>query len=260
MDRSYLFAPGHNAKLLRVFEAGADAVMLDLEDAVPPTPRTRPGMVAEALVDPRLGRVNAARTEVRGRPRAVGRAFGIRIPKAESADDVRWVAERAPASRSSARSRAPGVLAAAEIAPRRGAAPGHGGVDLQNDLKRTEPPDPVRPLPPGGRVPGGRPGAADRQRLPQARRRGGLRGRPSSPARSALRQVGHPSTPAARPPPGVHPSEGSSAGPARSWRLRGRRRRRAPAARRGVRRPAGGATRPPSAGVGGHTLLTGEAA
>ena len=37
MDRSYLFAPGHNAKLLgRVFEAGADAVMLDLEDAVPP--------------------------------------------------------------------------------------------------------------------------------------------------------------------------------------------------------------------------------
>jgi hypothetical protein len=37
MDRSYLFAPGHNPKLLtRVFDAGADAVMLDLEDAVPP--------------------------------------------------------------------------------------------------------------------------------------------------------------------------------------------------------------------------------
>jgi citrate lyase subunit beta / citryl-CoA lyase len=33
MHRSYLFAPGHNAKLLaNVF----DAVMLDLEDAVPP--------------------------------------------------------------------------------------------------------------------------------------------------------------------------------------------------------------------------------
>jgi hypothetical protein len=32
MHRSYLFAPGHNAKLLRrVFEAGADAVILDLE-------------------------------------------------------------------------------------------------------------------------------------------------------------------------------------------------------------------------------------
>ena len=34
MDRSYLFAPGHN-ELLKVFDAGADAVMLDLEDAVP---------------------------------------------------------------------------------------------------------------------------------------------------------------------------------------------------------------------------------
>ena len=53
MDRSYLFAPGHNAKLLgRVFEAGADAVMLDLEDAVPPDAKdTARAMVAEALVD-----------------------------------------------------------------------------------------------------------------------------------------------------------------------------------------------------------------
>jgi citrate lyase subunit beta/citryl-CoA lyase len=36
MYRSFLFAPGHNAKLLgKVFDAGADAVILDLEDAVP---------------------------------------------------------------------------------------------------------------------------------------------------------------------------------------------------------------------------------
>ena len=42
MDRSYLFAPGHNAKLLnRVFGAGADAVMLDLEDAVRRMRRSR---------------------------------------------------------------------------------------------------------------------------------------------------------------------------------------------------------------------------
>ena len=35
VNRSYLFAPGHNAKLVdRVFTAGADAVILDLEDAV----------------------------------------------------------------------------------------------------------------------------------------------------------------------------------------------------------------------------------
>jgi citrate lyase subunit beta / citryl-CoA lyase len=37
VNRSYLFAPGHNEKLLgKVFDAGADAVILDLEDAVPP--------------------------------------------------------------------------------------------------------------------------------------------------------------------------------------------------------------------------------
>jgi len=141
MDRSYLFAPGHNAKLLgRVFEAGADAVMLDLEDAVPPEAKdTARAMVAEALVDrPAWVRVNAARTELCQADLAAvgGRAFGIRIPKAESADDVRWVAERAPGKPIiCAIESARGVLAAAEIA----AAPGvrhlaMGGVDLQNDL------------------------------------------------------------------------------------------------------------------------------
>jgi citrate lyase subunit beta / citryl-CoA lyase len=141
MDRSYLFAPGHNAKLLgRVFEAGADAVMLDLEDAVPPDAKdTARGMVAEALVDhPAWVRVNAARTEwCEADLAAVGeRAFGIRIPKVESADDVRWVAERAPGKPIiCAVESARGVLAAAEIA----AVPGvrhlaMGGVDLQNDL------------------------------------------------------------------------------------------------------------------------------
>ena len=51
MDRSYLFAPGHNAKLLnRVFQAGVDAVMLDLEDAVPPEAKRKArAMVAEVL-------------------------------------------------------------------------------------------------------------------------------------------------------------------------------------------------------------------
>ena len=64
MDRSYLFAPGHNAKLLdRVFAAGADAVMLDLEDAVPPEAKaTARAMVAEVLPErPAWVRVNAAR-------------------------------------------------------------------------------------------------------------------------------------------------------------------------------------------------------
>jgi citrate lyase subunit beta / citryl-CoA lyase len=141
MDRSYLFAPGHNAKLLsRVFEAGADAVMLDLEDAVPPDAKdTARAMVADALADrPAWVRVNAARTEwCEADLAAIGtRAFGIRIPKAESADDVRWVAERAPGKPIiCAIESARGILAAADIA----AAPGvrhlaMGGVDLQQDL------------------------------------------------------------------------------------------------------------------------------
>jgi citrate lyase subunit beta/citryl-CoA lyase len=141
MDRSYLFAPGHNAKLLhRVFEAGADAVMLDLEDAVPPDAKaTARAMVAEALADhPAWVRVNAAHTELcEADLAAVGeRAYGIRIPKAESPGDVQWVAERAPGKPIiCAIESARGVLAAAEIA----AAPGvrhlaMGGVDLQNDL------------------------------------------------------------------------------------------------------------------------------
>ena len=101
MDRSYLFAPGHNAKLLdRVFDAGADAVMLDLEDAVPPDAKeTARAMVAEALLDhPAWVRVNAAQTAwcEADLDAVAERAFGIRIPKVESAGDVEWVTARAP--------------------------------------------------------------------------------------------------------------------------------------------------------------------
>ena len=102
MQRSYLFAPGHNAKLLRkVFDAGADAVMLDLEDAVPPDAKTMARlMVAEVLADrPAWVRVNAPGTPwcEADLEAVAGRAAGIRIPKAESAEDVQWVADRSPA-------------------------------------------------------------------------------------------------------------------------------------------------------------------
>ena len=65
MDRSYLFAPGHNEKLLgKVFDAGADAVILDLEDAVPPEHKAAARHhVAGALWHrPAWVRINAART------------------------------------------------------------------------------------------------------------------------------------------------------------------------------------------------------
>jgi citrate lyase subunit beta/citryl-CoA lyase len=141
MDRSYLFAPGHNAKLLsRVFQAGADAVMLDLEDAVPPEAKdTARAMVAQALKEKRAWvRVNAAETAwCEADLAAVAEdALGIRIPKVESADAVRWVTARAPGKPIiCAIETARGVLAAPAIA----AVPGvrflaMGGVDLQKDL------------------------------------------------------------------------------------------------------------------------------
>ena len=86
MDRSYLFAPGHNEKLLsKVFDAGADAVMLDLEDAVTIVHKdTERRLVAEVLVEhPAWVRVNAAGTDLCAADLdAVGAvAHGIRIPK-----------------------------------------------------------------------------------------------------------------------------------------------------------------------------------
>ncbi len=145
MHRSYLFAPGHNEKLLdRVFDAGADAVMLDLEDAVPAHAKARArAMVADVLSDRSAWvRINALGTELAAADldAVAGLAAGIRIPKVESAGDVRWVRDRAPdtpliCAIESAR----GILAAQEIA----SVPGirHlslGGVDLRRDLGATD--------------------------------------------------------------------------------------------------------------------------
>jgi citrate lyase subunit beta/citryl-CoA lyase len=141
VNRSYLFAPGHNAKLLdRVFTAGADAVILDLEDGVPEDakPRARE-MVARAVKErAALVRVNPPRTDecAEDLDAVVPHAAAIRIPKCESADDVLWVSARAgglplvPAIET-----ARGVLAAQEIASVPGVA--HlsiGGLDLLRDL------------------------------------------------------------------------------------------------------------------------------
>lgn len=141
MNRSYLFAPGHSEKLLsRVFSAGADAVMLDLEDAVPEQAKdTARAMVGQVLAE----RTAWVRINAVGSPwcqadiEAVGEvALGLRIPKTETADDVRWVSSRAPGKPLiCAIETARGVLAAQEIA----AVPGvthlaMGGIDLQHDL------------------------------------------------------------------------------------------------------------------------------
>lgn len=145
MHRSYLFAPGHNEKLLgRVFGAGADAVMLDLEDAVPPHAKQQArAMVTDALATRSAWvRINAVGTELAAADLAAiaGLAAGIRIPKVESAADVRWVRDRAPGTPLiCAIETARGLTTAHEIAQVDGVR--HlslGGVDLRRDLGATD--------------------------------------------------------------------------------------------------------------------------
>jgi citrate lyase subunit beta / citryl-CoA lyase len=141
MHRSYLFAPGHNAKLLaKVFDTGADAVMLDLEDAVPQDAKDKArAMVAQVCAERaawvRINPVGTAACEAD--LDAIGAlAAGIRIPKVESAEEAQWVAERAPATPLiCAIETARGVLAAADIATVEGVRHlSMGGVDLRRDL------------------------------------------------------------------------------------------------------------------------------
>jgi citrate lyase subunit beta / citryl-CoA lyase len=154
MVRSWLFGPGHSERILaRVFDAGADEALLDLEDAVPPDLKARArALVAEALVShPAWVRVNRPGTDLCAADLDVvgGLARGLRLPKVESAAEVAWVRERLAgrevpltASVESAR----GVLGAEEIA----AAPGvvglaFGNVDFGLEL-RVDPADDLATL------------------------------------------------------------------------------------------------------------------
>lgn len=159
MRRSYLFAPGNHAKLLaKVFGAGADAVVLDLEDAVPPAEKDRAREVVRETLEHR-GETLAPATYVRinhvSTPwwrddvfaAVVPGIAGLRIPKVESALEARKVA-RAVAEAERANGVAPGsvlltgtiesaagVLAAAEIAKAdRVEALCFGATDLARDM------------------------------------------------------------------------------------------------------------------------------
>jgi citrate lyase subunit beta / citryl-CoA lyase len=124
MVRSWLFGPGHSERILaRVFDAGADEALLDLEDAVPPEQKGRArALVAEALAS-HAGwvRVNRPGTDVCAADLAAvgGLARGLRLPKVESAGDVAWVRERLAGRDiplTAAIESAAGVLRAVEIA------------------------------------------------------------------------------------------------------------------------------------------------
>jgi citrate lyase subunit beta/citryl-CoA lyase len=141
MTRSWLFAPGHDEKLLvKVFDAGADVVLLDLEDAVPPQLKGRARELVAQVAAKRSCwvRVNRPHTDECERDLAAlaGVVKGLRLPKVEGAADVDWVAKRAPnvpldCTIESAR----GVLAAFDIASSPSCAfLSYGGLDLAADL------------------------------------------------------------------------------------------------------------------------------
>lgn len=170
--RSWLYAPGNNPRILeRVFSAGADAVILDLEDAVPPAEKQRArGMVAETVGN-RAGRpgptvfvrvnhpdTGLTQAEIQA---VVGPGLdGLRLPKVESAETVRlvdgWIAD---AERSTGRpvgdialvcnvESAAGVWAARDIAA---ACPrvmtlAFGTADFLRDVNGTLGPDAVETL------------------------------------------------------------------------------------------------------------------
>ena len=120
--RSWLFAPGHNEKLVeKVFDAGADVVLLDLEDSVPESLKDSARNVVAKASQRRACwvRVNRAKSDTCARDleTLTGFVSGFRVPKVESSEDVAWVAQRAPGipldcTIESAR----GVLAVKEIA------------------------------------------------------------------------------------------------------------------------------------------------
>ena len=139
--RSWLFAPGHVERYVRkALDSDADAVLLDLEDAVPPDLKVHARQAVQQVATERRFwvRINPAGTvEAERDIEAVGGIVaGLRVPKVQCANDVLWVAERAPrvpldCTIESAR----GVVAAAEIA----SAPGcdllsFGGIDFAADI------------------------------------------------------------------------------------------------------------------------------
>jgi citrate lyase subunit beta/citryl-CoA lyase len=107
LHRSYLYAPGTRPDLMRkALRAGADAVVLDLEDAVVPARRPEAREAISALLAEVVGDGGAPSVMVRVARGAEGYLaedleaavrpglHGLRLPKAESVAEIRAVADR----------------------------------------------------------------------------------------------------------------------------------------------------------------------
>lgn len=148
LPRSYLFVPGHRPERFdKALASGADAVILDLEDAVPPDAkdaarqavaawllqRNRPGTGPEVLV-----RLNACGTAQHAADVAacVSGVDGVVLPKSETVDDLAALAQALPgAALLPLVETAAGLAASLALA----SAPGvqrlvFGTIDFQHDL------------------------------------------------------------------------------------------------------------------------------
>ncbi len=101
--RSYLYVSGSDPRRIeKALSSEADAVVVDLEDAVAQgrkdeARRVAAGVLKRENAKPVFVRVNAAGSELRGRDiEAIAgpNLAGVRLPKTESSEDVRSVAER----------------------------------------------------------------------------------------------------------------------------------------------------------------------
>jgi citrate lyase subunit beta / citryl-CoA lyase len=114
--RSYLYAPGNRADLLaKVATQGADAVICDLEDAVPPAEKLRACDMVSAFLDadppiPTFVRLNGADAALQDLSRlSVRGLFGVVVPKAETAQQIRAI-ERCLSEREQVAGRVPGSV------------------------------------------------------------------------------------------------------------------------------------------------------
>ncbi|WP_277752176.1 aldolase/citrate lyase family protein [Streptomyces sp. C] len=101
LHRSYLYVPAHKARLVeKAYASEADAVVLDLEDAVPPAGKEAARRAAAEILSttppkPTYVRVNSPTSGLaRDDVRAVARPglAAVRLPKAEHPQQVREAA------------------------------------------------------------------------------------------------------------------------------------------------------------------------
>src|SRR6266704_3336215 len=103
--RSYLFVPGNRPdRYVKAIAAGADAVIVDLEDAVPPKDKTSARAALAAWLSPEhpvLIRVNGAESSWFREDLALCKTpgvAGVLLPKAQRIEDIRLLAEHSGAA------------------------------------------------------------------------------------------------------------------------------------------------------------------